>query len=95
MSIPIPADAIWFNQCPSHFSMTYEQVVGPKWNFLFMHLDDLLVVSQSLDDHFTHYICIEPTGRSMIEAEAREMLFFPDNYRVSWTYSVTRWSQAQ
>ena len=27
---------------------------GPKWNFLFVYLDDLLIVSQSLDEHLAH-----------------------------------------
>ena len=27
---------------------------GPKWNFLFVYLDDLLIVSQSFEEHLVH-----------------------------------------
>ena len=45
---------------------------GPKWNFLFVYLDDFLIVSQSFQEHLEH---VEQVLKQWIETVTRKMFF--------------------
>ena len=49
-------------------------LVGIEWKFCFVYLDDILVCSETFEEHMEHLKRVFEQLRSRVDSEAKEML---------------------
>ena len=52
--VPIQRDAVWASECPATFQRLTNRVLDVQANYSAAYIDDVVIHSQSWEDHLSH-----------------------------------------